>query len=75
MLQNLGPWCGAVCFQEVLKSLLQSNPQPYWYLQQGQGGSGRSFYSSYGSSRQKEGDQEMQVGLDFAVLAWCNVRQ
>lgn len=21
--QNLGAWCGAVCFQEVLKSLLQ----------------------------------------------------
>ncbi len=65
-----------MCFQEVLKSLLQSNPQPYWYLQQqGQGGSGRGFYSGYGASRQREGDQEMQVGPGYAVLgtAWCKV--
>lgn len=38
----MGPWCGAVCFQEVLKSLLQANPQPYWYLQNQQQGGGRA---------------------------------
>ncbi|GAB4816128.1 hypothetical protein N2152v2_003174 [Parachlorella kessleri] len=73
VVENLGPWCGAVCFQEVLKSLLQSNPQPYWYLQQqGQGGSGRGFYSGYGASRQREGDQEMQASTNEKLQALAN---
>jgi hypothetical protein len=62
----MGPWCGAVCFLEVLRSLLQNNPQPYWYLQQGQGkGSGWRGAGPYNPRPKGESGSSMELEVSL----------